>query len=379
MKKNTAIICEYNPFHNGHLYQLEEVRKHSEIIVCIMSGNTVQRGGFSSAGKYERARIAVDFGADLVVEHPFPYCMSAAADFATSGVFIANALKADTLAFGYEKNNEILLKIADLLSKDGVADSINDIYTKNENRNLSYPKAREIYLSRIIGEENASLMKFPNNILSVEYLLNLKKYKYMEPLFVERNNEFISASSIRAILFDGSDDKDKDISPFVPVAPQKYFPFSCYNEAVLTCLNLCGDYSGIYDCDNSLYCRIVTNAKKAKSVEHLVSLCTTSAYTSSKVRRAIFSILFGVKTENVKKMPAYTVLLGANERGLKYISDNKKRFDIPIFTRSTDEKKYSVDTSLLSKSDKVYSLLCKEEYTPYKKPYLKTEGEINSI
>ncbi|MBE6647983.1 MAG: nucleotidyltransferase family protein [Ruminococcaceae bacterium] len=372
MKKNTAIICEYNPFHNGHLYQLQKVKEQSEIVICIMSGNTVQRGGFSCADKYERAKIAVNFGADLVVEHPFPYCMSSAADFASSGVFIANALKADTLAFGYEKKHNMLLKISDLLSEDGVFDSINNIYKKSDNKNLSYPKARVIYLSEIIGEENASLLKTPNNILSVEYLINLKKYNDMKPLFIKRNNEYISAGSIRDIIFDdSSDDKTKDISSFVPASPEKFFPFSDYNEAVLTYLNLCGQSSGIYDCDSSLYNRIIANAKKAKSVEHLVSLCTTSAYTSSKVRRAVFSIVFNTKTEDVKKMPSYTVLLGANEKGIKYISENKKRFEIPIFTRSTDEKKHSTDTSLLAKAEKIYSLLSKEEYTPYKKPYIK--------
>ncbi len=365
-KKITAIICEYNPFHMGHAYQIKEAKKFSDIIICIMSGNTVQRGGFSIFDKYERAKIAIENGADIVVEHPFPYCSSSAADFADSGIYIANSMKATILAFGHESEEKFLLEIADLLSNSNFSKQLNDIYKKHKNmKKYSFPKLREQYLNEIYGDEKSSLLKLPNNILAVEYLLSLKKYTNIAPWFIKRNFDFISAGNIREKIFN-----HEDVSEHVPCLVQKIFDQTKHDKAILTSLILSEDYKDFYDCDSSLYNRIISYAQKAKSLDELIMGCTTSAYTSSKVRRAIFSILFNVKKDDVKSLPKFTVLLGASKKGIQYISQNKKNFEIPILTRTTDEKNSSVNTDLNFKPGKIYSLLNDEKYTPYKKPYI---------
>ena len=113
MKQNgtVSVICEYNPFHFGHEYQLQTLKNRFEHIVCIMSGDIVQRGSVAVADKYLRAEAALNNGADLVLELPIPYCCSSARDFASAGVFIADAVGSDFLAFSAEdeKSNATVL------------------------------------------------------------------------------------------------------------------------------------------------------------------------------------------------------------------------------------------------------------------------------
>jgi predicted nucleotidyltransferase len=209
-------------------------------------------------------------------------------------------------------------------------------------------------------------MRLPNNILSVEYLLCLKKYPNITPLFIQRNFEHISAGEIRDKIHNS-----EDFSSNVPQKSEFYLKQSAIDTSILTSLTLKGNYEEIYDCDYSLYNRILSRVNKSQSIYDLVSSCTTSAYTSSKVRRAIYSIFFGVKRSDVKSLPQFTILLSASKKGLEYLSSNKKNFEIPILTRSTDEKKYKIDTTTSLKPDKIYSILANEKYSPYKTPYIK--------
>lgn len=107
-KPFVSVICEYNPFHFGHMYQLEQLKKDFSAVVCILSGNIVQRGSVAAADKYLRAKAALNSGASLVLELPIPWCCSSARDFALAGVHISNALGSKYLAFGAEDNMEML-------------------------------------------------------------------------------------------------------------------------------------------------------------------------------------------------------------------------------------------------------------------------------
>ncbi len=363
MKNCTAIICEYNPFHNGHKYQIKKAKENSNIILCIMSGNTVQRGGFAILDKYERAQIAICNGADIVIEHPFPFCMTSAADFASSGVYIANALNASFLAFGHESEKMNLLKIVDSLSKNECKEKINSIM--KDDKKLSYPKAREKYFTEIFGDEIGSLLRKPNNILAVEYLLAMKKYKNIKPYFIERNTNFMSATSIREKITLG-----ENISDYVPLVSKQYFDNKKCEIAILSYLNLCEEYKEIYDCDNSLYNRIIYFAKKVKSLDELVYKCTSSAYTSSKVRRAVYSIFFQTRKSDILALPSFSVLLGATKDGIDYLSENKKKLSIPILTRVCEGKAHNVDCERSFIADRLYSLFSDDDYIPFKKPYI---------
>ena len=183
MSRIVGIICEYNPFHNGHLYQIETIKNEIEDakIVAIMSGNTTQRGQFSMLSKYKRAEIALESGVDLVLEMPFPYSSSSAEIFATAGVEIAAEIGCTDLCFGTENCN------IDYISS--VAQAIDSceferlISSELVDKKSSYIVAREKALLAL--GFNVSLLS--NDMLGVEYVRAInKKGARITPFAIKR-------------------------------------------------------------------------------------------------------------------------------------------------------------------------------------------------
>lgn len=196
-----AVICEYNPFHFGHKKQLEVLKTKYDAVVGIMSGDAVQRGEAAIADKYVRARAAVECGMDAVFSLPFPHCCASAADFARAGVYVADALGADALAFGVEDDFAQVERAAAVTGAPGFRETL-DALIKRE-RNLSYPKA----VSRLAGAEAASLLQKPNNILAVEYLHALRGLQSpLKPEPVARDGACASSSSLRTLLCEAGRD-----------------------------------------------------------------------------------------------------------------------------------------------------------------------------
>lgn len=175
--KTTGIIAEYNPFHNGHHYQMEEVRRQTgaDYVIAAMSGDFVQRGEPAIFDKYTRAHMALWGGADLVVELPALFATSSAEDFAACGVALLEKLGADILCFGSESGNlELLQKAADILAAE--PEGWNSLLQKHLKQGESYPSARSLAIAEYTGEpELSELLSSPNNILAVEYLKALRK------------------------------------------------------------------------------------------------------------------------------------------------------------------------------------------------------------
>jgi predicted nucleotidyltransferase len=196
-KRYAAVICEYNPFHYGHLKQIEYLKNEFDGVICIMSGNLVQRGEIAVADKYSRAKAAVMCGASLVVSLPFPYCMMSARDFAAAGVYIAAMLGADALAFGCEDDFALLEKIYKETNNIPFEQELEELIKKE--KNLSYPKAKETLVAVKLGEKAAEIIRKPNNILTLEYLAAIEKGGYrLKPHPVTRDLTLRSSSSIRA-------------------------------------------------------------------------------------------------------------------------------------------------------------------------------------
>ena len=222
--KTAAIICEYNPFHNGHLYHLKQTRAmlgEDTNIICLMSGNFVQRGEPAFADKWKRAETAVRNGADLVLELPFSYACNGAEQFATGAVKILNKLGiVDYLSFASETGN-----IEDL--EKAVAEDENRLRSMLD-KGLSYPKA----MQESTGADE-SVLKSPNNTLGVEYLRALKKTKSsIKPVTMMRKGN-ISSSAIRLAYSRGD-----DISDFVPETYDGYTGGIPYNLVVSTVLSM---------------------------------------------------------------------------------------------------------------------------------------------
>ncbi len=209
----TAIICEFNPFHNGHAYLLSEAKRLTgEPNLAIMSGSFTQRGEAAVCDKFTRAGAALRHGADLVVELPTAFAVANAERFAQGGVRIAKSFTdVNTLAFGCETDNLDALRAAAAAIR---SERVNALIAAEMRGGGYYPRALEEALRAVCGEEVAAAVSSPNNILAVEYIRALEGTE-IRPLPVMRQGAahdsdktsggFASASYIRSLLREGKE------------------------------------------------------------------------------------------------------------------------------------------------------------------------------
>ena len=174
-----AIIGEYNPFHNGHLYHLNKSKEkaNAKYTIAIMSGNFVQRGNTAVLDKWTRAKMAILNGVDLVIELPCIYSISSAENFAMGAIKILNSLKiVDTISFGTETDDiSLLQEFADILTDE--PEEFKSLLSHELSKGISFPKARENALLMYLNDirRYANVLSSPNNILAIEYLKALKE------------------------------------------------------------------------------------------------------------------------------------------------------------------------------------------------------------
>lgn len=197
--KTIGIVAEYNPFHNGHKYQIEQTKKQlgADNVVVVMSGNFVQRGGVAWTDKYLRTKMAIDCGADFVFELPTVFACASAETFALGSVALLDSLGfVDEICFGSEEGNlEILEKISSILNSNDYIKEL-EIYLK---KGISFPVAREEYLKQHMPQYRdilPTLLKQPNNILGIEYIKALKRIgSHIKPVTIKRiDNGYHSTS-----------------------------------------------------------------------------------------------------------------------------------------------------------------------------------------
>ena len=169
--KVSAIIAEYNPFHNGHKYMIEKVKEHSDAAVVIMSGSFVQRGDAAVTDKWSRATAALSNGADLVIELPVTYALNTAQRFAHGGVYIADAICADELCFGSESGDvQSLINAADMIINEPI--DVSEKIKGYVSEGMNYPSARKLAYEGLIGTD---ILTMPNNILALEYICAINR------------------------------------------------------------------------------------------------------------------------------------------------------------------------------------------------------------
>ena len=334
-KNYVSVICEYNPFHFGHKFQLDSLKESFDGIICIMSGDIVQRGSVAVADKYIRAEAAINSGADLVLELPIPWCCSSARDFARAGVHIADAVGSSALAFGAE-DKETVFELYRATQSEDFSDRLKQIVENN--KNLSYPQAVTAALSEIVSASAVEAAKKPNNILSVEYLRALEGRDII-PFAVSRNSNFLSSSNIR----EGNGEKMLSMLPAESKAvfskyldtrfPRDIKALDSFFIGRLRQLDSLGTNSAFYSSPEGLTRKILHASAKASSVAELVSLCTDKAYTAARVRRAVNAIVFGIAPEQVSALPSYTCVLAANEKGCEILRSAKQKKAIDIVNK----------------------------------------------
>ncbi len=336
-KRYVSVICEYNPFHFGHLHQLKQLKSEFDGVVCIMSGNLVQRGSVAIADKYLRAETAIKNGADLVLELPFPWCCSSAKDFARAGVHIASNIAVSHLAFGAEDGLDLLYEIREFMSRADFGEKLKKLVESS--KNISYPLALKTLVGEELGEEYALASEKPNNILGLEYLSALANYE-ISPFAVKRDQSFKSSSEIRS-LTDGEKILAEIPSESAKVLERelgKDFPrdikkLDSFFIGSLRRMSYEKPCENLYSTPYDLFKKLVSNAAKVNSVDELILSCGDKIYTSARVRRAILAVTFGITAERVCQMPSYTCVLGANEVGREILKSAKKQSKIDIITK----------------------------------------------
>ncbi len=310
---NLGIICEFNPFHNGHKYLIDSVKGKDDCIICAMSGNFVQRGEFAVYDKFTRAKTAVKNGADLVIEIPTVFALRSAQGFAQAGIALLEGTGVcEALAFGAEcVDTEELKRIA-----DEIKDKTTEIKEEMK-KGISYPAARQ----KII---KSPLLKQPNNILAIEYLSSTK----LKAIAVERigkghdsDDIEYSASEIRKHL-----DENK-VSSIKNCERAVLYKLRTMNAE---------DFAKIEDVNEGLENRIAEAVKSAETLDELYDLIKTKRYTHSRIRRIILRAFLGV--ESSIENPQYIRVLAFNENGKKLLAEMKLRAKLPIIVKYSDAK-----------------------------------------
>ncbi|MGN0666675.1 MAG: nucleotidyltransferase family protein [Huintestinicola sp.] len=357
--KTYGIICEYNPFHNGHIYQIEETRKHGAThIVAVMSGNYVQRGDIAQIDKFKRAEIAVKNGVDLVIEMPVQYSLANAEMFARCGVMLLASLRCvDGISFGSECGSiDDLKKVADAVREVSTPENLKPLMEQG----MPYPEAISQLVSLKYGPLYGELLNSPNNILGVEYLKSLKVLgieDQMEAFTIKREGaghdsdkpegKFASGEYLRQLIDDG-----EDITPYVPketaeaVAEYDDKELLCWYEnlerVMLYRLRTMSpaDLKNVPDVGQGLENRIFQAARAATSMDQLLQYIQTKRYPLARFRRILLNALIGVKTDDLKVPPVYGRILALNDRGAEILkmagSLPENKFSIPFSSTLKD-------------------------------------------
>ena len=374
--KICAVICEYNPFHLGHAYQISEMKKRGAVI-AVMSGSFTQRGDAAVLSKYERAEIAVRCGADLVLELPFPYSSASAEIFGGAGVWIADSLGCvDELCFGSETGDISALRtLSDRLSEDIFKEALSAYLEKNPSQ--SYRMAIGRVYRDVYGEDFPS--DGSNDILSLSYLSALRAlHSDIIPVAITRKGEnyngggegFASATTIRRLMKSGDWESVFRSAPRETAEKllgaskcgnladsEKLFPMF----AALTRTRNEDICNGLYDIPRDLAARLCRYGREARNMEEFLSLAASKNDSPSRVRRAMLTVLMDVKKSDVGEVP-YTTVLAANETGREILSKLRKTASVPIITKPADAKRFGADVAraavLSANADAVWELLC---------------------
>lgn len=318
-ERSCAVICEYNPFHFGHLYQLRALRESFGTVVCLLGSDLTQRGEVSVADRHVRANAALQNGADLVVELPLPWCCASAKDFAFGGVSLAKAMGVDMLAFSAESDGDALRSAAE---NRGEAEETIRARIREEG-NLSYPAAAEEVLGRTFREH-------PNDILAVEYLRAAGEVD-LPCHILRREGSFASSSAIRREgVPAGSLPKGvEDLLRRDPSFPRKTEEMGKF---LLACLRN-RPPKGCYGVPDELYARMTDAAGETDDFADFVKRCTNKVFTAARVRRAAWSLAFAFPADLPLTPVPYAMLLASNERGRAFLRRTAKNRTIPVISR----------------------------------------------
>lgn len=372
-----GLIAEYNPFHNGHLYQINKIKEMypDSIVIAVVSSYFTQRGDISILNKWDKTRVALDNGIDIVIELPFVFATQSSDIFAKGAITLLEEMHIDTLIFGTETDNiDWLKEVAHLQLNNKEY----DIKVKNYlNRGLNYPTATNKAIEDLTGYKVDS----PNDLLALAYIKQIKQDKKdIEIVNIKRTiayhtteteNNITSASNIRTKYLN-----NENISSLIPYSLNNLYKvsmnnlFSYLKYKIITEENTLSMYQTV---DEGIEGRIIKYINESNSYEELIQNIKTKRYTYNKISRMLLHILTNFTKEEASSIKIdYIRLLGFTSNGKEYLNKIKKKILIPIITGYKKNISKILDIEL--RITKIYSLvtskdLVKEEYR--NKPIIK--------
>ncbi|GIN74389.1 UPF0348 protein YlbM [Bacillus sp. J14TS2] len=357
--RTVGIVVEYNPFHNGHLYQLQKAKEdtHADIAICIMSGNFLQRGEPALVSKWSRTKMALSAGIDLVIELPFAFSVQKAEIFAYGAVYLLDALNCSHICFGSESG-----QISDFHNTIDFVHHHRLQYEKYIHEfikeGMSYPSAlSKAYQALEPGRDLIDLSK-PNNILGFHYMeaaaeinpqlrfltIKRKNAGYHDPSVNETN--IASATSIRNRLRTHQTDSIKNYIPKTSLSElqhylvefgqlhswENYWDYLQYQILSKSSKEL----EAIYDMEEGLENRFIRAAQAAKDYQGFMEIMKTKRYTWTRLQRISTQILLNIQKEQINDLgrkPQYIRLLGMSHVGQKYLRSIKKDLQIPLIAK----------------------------------------------
>ncbi len=362
MKDIVGIVVEYNPFHNGHLYQIEKIKekfKDSIIIVC-MSSSFTQRGELSILNKWDKTKIALENKVDIVIELPYAYSTQSSDIFAKYSIELLNHLKINYLCFGSESNNlDYLIKCAKIQINNKEFDNKIKYYL---DLGINYPTALNNALKDLTNYE----IKEPNDLLALSYLKEIYKNNYnITPFSIKRTNSYhdvlndediVSSSNIRFKLLNNENIINKVPNNVYELLKNKNISTNYFNYLKYKIISE-NNLNKYLDVDEGLSTRIKKEIKNSNNLDELILNIKTKRYTYNKISRMLNHILCSFTKEennNIKKLE-YIRILGFSNNGQKYLNEIKSNLSLPLLNKY-DTNKYKT-LEIEKRVSEIYSLL----------------------
>lgn len=359
---SVGIIAEFNPLHLGHEYLISEAKKKGTV-VCIMSGNFVQRGDTAIAEKRIRAAAALSAGADIVLELPVLWSMSTAQNFALGGASAAFFAGCDTLMFGSECGDiEVLKKTAEII--DSAEFSLN--LEKHLSKGITFAKARQIVAEELGAEKG--ILEGANNNLAIEYILAAKrlgsnlKFETVKRRGANHDSgeigEFVSASLLRERLKIGDREFCKDYmseNALELFSEENISDIKRLENAILSILRLKSkeELKNLPDLSEGVENKLYSAIRVATSLEGLYNEIKVKRYTMARIRRLVLSAVLDADNTFFMKPLPYIRVLGFNKTGEAFLKEKMCNSPVPVIMRASETE------ALDDNAKKVFQTECK--------------------